>query len=189
MSDEIPPGYVPQAVLEERLKGQKTALTGEINALRARVAELEPLATSAAEIAKERDTLRSQIERVGRSDALRGVGLDPTLIDSVELLHGAAAAAADEPVDFASWLAADEGARAHPLLAPHFRPAAAADPAAPPVPVPPRLALPPENAQGVPAGATRMSEADLDRYLASPAFNSLPRDQQRAKLAELRRVG
>lgn len=194
------PGFVSQEKLQERLN----AKTAENNALKAQIeknaAAVSGYETAAAELAKLKAEVEGARARDARVAALRTAGLDEGLLDHVALLFDSAAAS-EEGLDFAAWLAEDGAARSHPLLAPHFRaPADAAGASA-------------AQAQGkaagaagafaagqtaaaaqrtgaagaTPAGPTKgRTPEQLAQYFASAAYKSLPNDQKSAMIAKLK---
>lgn len=180
--------YVPK----ERLDSQKAALTGEITLLKARATELEPKAARGDALAAELATVKSQLEsfaaRTARTEALRASGLDPSLLPSLEALHGASQAAAEDgsEVAFDAWLQADDGAKAHPLLRHMFQGAPPAPPPTPGAPVPPPTPAvpparkPPADTGRTPAGQPKMSPEQLQGYYQSAEYKSKNPEERRA---------
>lgn len=184
--------YVPK----ERLDSQKAALTGEITLLKARAAELEPKANQSDALAAELATVKGQFEsftaRATRTEILRASGLDPSLLPSLEALHGASQAAAAEGAEvvaFDAWLQADDGAKAHPLLRHMFQgapPASSAAGVSVPPPVPPAR-KPPADTGRTPAGQPKMSPEQLQGYYQSAEFKGKKPDERRAIIEQHKR--
>lgn len=175
------PGFVPQAVLEERLKNAKAPLVTEIAALKGRVTELEPLAEQAATAAKELESLKT---RGARTEAMKAAGVAPDLLEHFETLYASAAAGSEEPVEFDAWLTADTGAKAHPLLKLAF---GAPPPAAGAPPKPPGV-KPPADTGRAPAGAMpRITPEDYQRELSKfDIRDPKQRELRKARDLELR---
>jgi hypothetical protein len=197
-------GFVPQEKMQERLN----AKTAENNALKAQIeknaAAVNGYEATVAELTKLKAEVEGARAREGRVAALRASGLDEGLLDHVALLFDSAAAS-EEGLDFATWLAEDGAARSHPLLAPHFRApadaagatgaaagagqgktagafgsaAAAGQQAA--------AAQRTGAAGATPAGPTKgRTPEQLAAYFASPAYKALPSAEKTAMIAKLK---
>lgn len=174
------PGFVPQSVLEERLKNAKAPLLAENALLKGKVTELEPLAAQAATAAKELESLKT---RGVRTEAMKAAGVAPDLLEHFETMYASAAASSEEPVEFAAWLTADTGAKAHPLLKLAFgAPQAAAG--APPKPP---GAKPPADTGKAPAGGmAKITPADVAAELGRfDLRDPKQREQRNARMLEL----
>lgn len=176
---EALPGFVPQAVLEERLKNAKAPLVAENSLLKAKVGELEPLAAQAATAAKELESLKT---RGARTEAMKAAGVAPDLLEHFETMYASAAAGSEEPVEFAAWLTADTGAKAHPLLKLAF----GAPPAAGAPPKPPG-AKPPADTGKAPSGSMpKITPADVAAELGRfDLRDPKQREQRNARMLEL----
>jgi len=152
------PGVLTQEDHEKRLK----AKSGEIELLRAELTTSADKAGRFDQVESERARLAGEVVRLtegaSRTSALAALGIhDPREVKSFSALYASDAAGLEEPPSFADWLAAEDGARANPLLAPKL---AAAPPGAPPAPpgappAPPRPGAPPvPPAPAWPAGNT-----------------------------------
>lgn len=174
-------GFVPQAKLEERLK----AKDGEIKALRESVTGLQGAAKEHGELKAERDRLAAELgsfkTRTERTEALRSAKLKPELLPSMEAIYASEISGLEEDKRpaFSDWLSGP--AREHVLLAPHF-----AAPAATGAPPQQQRTAPPPSAGGEPpAGASRLSPAQVQQYFNSPEYKALPTEARAAKRAEL----
>lgn len=176
---EALPGFVPQAVLEERLKNAKAPLVAEVALLKGKVTELEPLAAQATTATKELESFKT---RGARTEAMKAAGVSPDLLEHFETMYASAAAGSEEPVEFDAWLTADTGAKAHPLL----RLAFGAPPAAG---APPKPGVkPPADTGRAPAGAMpKITPEDYQRELSKfDLRDPKQRDARKARDAELR---
>lgn len=176
------PGFVPQATLEERIKGAKDALIKENALLKGRIGELEPLAEAGTKAVKELEQVKT---RGARTAALQAAGLSVDLLEHLEMLHASASAGSEDPVEFDAWLQADDGARAHPLLRPHFSaPPAASPPAA--AAKPPAAKLPADTGRAPSVGHQKLTPADVQAELAKfDLRDPKQREQRAARMAEL----
>jgi hypothetical protein len=141
------------------------AATAEAEALRARVAELEPAATRAAEVARLRE-----IDR-----AAWGIGLPPEAADVARTLYDASPATDDRPA-FQDWIKAATESKA-PWIVGFLAPSAAPAPAAPPAPAPARTPNP-TTAQPDPVTAAALRDARL-------AFERSPTAENKARLEKM----
>jgi hypothetical protein len=173
------PGFVPQAVLEERLKNAKAPLLAENALLKGKVTELEPLAAQATTAAKELESLKT---RGARTEAMKAAGVAPDLLEHFETMYASAAAGSEEPVEFGAWLTADTGAKAHPLLKLAF----GAPPAAGAPPKPPGV-KPPADTGRVPAGSMpKLTPADVQNEIAKLPRGPEHKEAREKRIAELR---
>lgn len=185
-------GFVTQAKLEERLKAQGEAKDGEIAALRTKVSEQATAIEATAGAAAELETLRAQVasrdQRDARLTALAEAKIDAGLLDSIEVLYQSATAGqGDEAKDFAAWLAED--AASHPLLAPHLSATSTTKPggATNETQTVNRLGTT-DTATGTPPGPNtgKLKPEDVAAYFESAEFKGMSREDQRAKVVELR---
>lgn len=181
--------YVPK----ERLDSQKAALTEEKRLLEAKLKELEPKATAAADLEKQLAAAKGEIQqittRTTRSEALRAAGLDAALLPHLEVLHNAHVAQLDEGVgapDFGAWLQADDGAKAHPLAAHLFAAPPAGAPGAGAGAKPPP---PPDTRQNPPPPQKATPEEVRALLARMPANTAEERAARVAKMRELTGLG
>jgi hypothetical protein len=190
-------------VIKQRLKTQQkklqsehtTRLEGqqrEIELLERRAGELATAAASVEGLQAELQGLRATVQQAERVEVLRSTGLATELLGDIQTLYDSRQAGKPEGErsSFADFLGPDGEARGMVLLAHHF---AAGQPAEQPPGAP---AVAPSRAQALPNGnggaigqtprAARLSVAQVQEYLASPAFRQLPMADQRSKLAELK---
>lgn len=170
-----------QATHVERLnlkEAANEALRGEKAALEAKVTRLAPFEAQVA-------TLTADLEKQKGSSAkvlaAAKAGLNPDKMRLVETAYEMSFDGTDasrRPA-FADWLVADDGAKANGDIKHLF---AGVAPTTPGAPVPKSDAPPPGSP---PPGGARPTPQQLSAYFASPEFKSLPRDQQKAKVAEL----
>lgn len=195
-------GFVSEATLKERLKGQAAAKDAEITALSTRVTELEGKTTGHDAIVQERDRLKSEVEgmkRKGeRTSKLTEAKLDAALLDHVEVLYNSSQAGAETPKAFEVWLAED--AAKHPLLAPHFGKAGTTGAGTGTGTKPAGTTagtgtgtgtgtnkLPDTPAGSDPAGpGGKMTPEQLRTYFGSAEFQGLDRAKKKEKIAELK---
>jgi hypothetical protein len=180
------PGFISQEKHVERLNAkaaENTALAAELQTAREKASAFD--ATS-ADLAKVRTELEGVRTREARTGAMAAAGLSPELLDHVALLFDSAKAG-DETLEFAAWLGEEGPARAHPLLAPHFGAGQqAAGQQAAGTQANTGAVRTAATAGSTPAGPKKgPSPADLQAIFSSPEFAALPRDQQRARMAEL----
>ena len=181
-------GFVSQADLETRIG----AKNGEIKALGDALKVSKTKASGFDAIVMERDQLQTEIvrrdEKATRTTAMSEHGLDPGLLDHVDLLYNSATAGLDEKPTLAEWLAGD--GKAHPLLADKFG-KGAPDATVDPTKTGPNLNGPngnPDTTTGAtdpPPPGGKISPADLQSYFAGPEFAALSVDDRRAKIGEM----
>ena len=120
---------VPDVVLVTKMLERVNAKSTEIGLLK------EELSTKADKAGRydvaeaERGRLALQVsmlqEGTTRRDALLGVGVqDPKIVSGFNALYASYAAGVEEGTDaetFPAWLASEVGAKANPLLSPHFK--------------------------------------------------------------------
>lgn len=182
--------YVPK----ERLDSQKAALTEEKRLLEAKLKELEPKATAAADLEKQLAAAKGELQqittRATRSEALRAAGLDAALLPHLEVLHNAAVAQLDEGAeapDFGAWLQADDGAKAHPLAAHLFAaPPAGAPGAGAGAKPPPRGVAPPPDTRQNPPPPQKATPEEVRALLARMPTNTP--EERAARLAKAREL-
>lgn len=183
--------YVPK----ERLDSQKAALTEEKRLLEAKLKELEPKATAAADLEKQLAAAKGELQQITtrstRTEALRAAGLDAALLPHLEVLHTAHLAQLDEGAeepDFAAWLTSDTGAKTHPLAAHLF----AAPPAGAPAsgagtkPPPPRGAPPPPDTRQNPPPPQKATPEEVRALLARMPTNTA--EERAARVAKMREL-
>lgn len=196
---------VPQSEFTRRLKEK----TDQTLAIQAELDAAAPKAKGYDSVKTELDQARTELTGIRTKytqyEALVSRGYtDPRVAASLNAIHGAemAGKADKDRVDLATWL--DGEGKTHPVVAALPRGAAPAPGAPPPgqqqapppaqgapapgapPPAPPNP--PPSNNAGVAGGGPGgggMTAAQLAAYFNGPEYKSLPRDQQRAKLAEL----
>jgi len=187
------------AIPKERLDQKQTALDAKnaaeveyqktIAALQQQLGEVSGLRDQYTALQKTHTELSQRTER---RDAMRGLGLSESLEDGLRTFYESAQAGkeGDERRAWGEWLSADDGARANPILAPHFSGAAAAPaetngtPAAAPAANP----LPVSTGARPPGTSTaKMSPQQIRAYFQSPGFRALTPDKQKETLAELQR--
>lgn len=182
----------------EALNKRIEAAQKEGEAYGKRVVDLEGEVQKTSGTAARIVELERQIESRERLDALRGAGVtDEAVAASIQDVYGwemGKRTAEDARPTFSDWLANEEGARAHPLLRPHFTAPAAGNVAAPPgapAGAPPAPAAP----AGLPSGNAgagdpppqqrKMNAQQLRQHFRSPTFLALPAEQQRAERQKL----
>lgn len=141
-------------------------------------------------VVQERDTYRSSIEGVKQETERKQVYDEANIPEAAragfEVMFASAIAGLDEDKrpSRADWLAAEE-TRLHPLLAPHFAGAAGGGVQQKQV-----VIAPPKIDNGVvrtpDSKAGPKNSAELQAYLASSEYRSLPRPDQRKVLGELK---
>lgn len=184
-------GVVSQDTLTERLAVKQSAidnLTAEKATLQARVEQATKGAGDAAALQGQIDTLTKQLDTARREQgeyiAAASAGVtDPKKLKFIRLAYEDAHEGVEEAKRpaFEAWLADASGARAHDAVR-HLFAAPGQPPAAGAHMQPPRKDAPPPV---TPPATGRPSPAQISAYFASPEFKSLPREQQRAKMAEL----
>lgn len=180
------PGYVAQEVLTDRLKAKS-----EENArLSARVAELEPAATAAEELRRERDEARKEAAAVkeagANAEAFRAIGVESAELQAAfKVVYDSAMAGVDEAerVPMSEWVKGDE-ARGHVLLRNHYTASAPTTPAEAPAQraAPTRRAVDTEAgaSDGPPSNARPPTPAELMAVMNDARYKALPFNQRRA---------
>ena len=167
---------------QEAHEGRLNAKGEEVRQLRDALSTSQAKATGFDSVAAERDQLRSELagarEQGERFASMATIGItDQKAIQGFESIYAsevAGVAEAERPT-FQTWLEAEEGARAHPLLSARFSaPAETGDAAPPPAgapPAPPAYPAPNAGANGGAQPPTRdqgkMNGIQLRAYLAS----------------------
>lgn len=206
------PNTLTQETLEARLKSTKEAKDGEILALTNSLSAASTKANGYDTLLQERDAALSKIQGIetaaARTTALTGVGItDASKLEGIEVIFKSANAgrADGDKLDFTAWIADEQGARAHPLLAPHFANAGPAEQAGAAAaaaaaaagtaganagPKPGKGAGLPEGGAGgakaPPSSTGKMTPQQVSAFFASKEFQSMKPEDQRAKTAELK---
>lgn len=179
---EAIPGFVTRDTLKTQLEAKDKAtelLTAELTKARG---ELEGV----ADIRKAHEEATAQIAKMERTALLTSKGItDPAVIETMEILHKAKSAGAEEPVpfeDFEAW-----GATTNPLLAKLFAEPASppTEPAKPQAIVPPRLPTNDPSAQPPPTQG-KPTPAQIQARFRSPEFQALPPAERQAEMAALK---
>lgn len=183
---EAIPGFVTRDTLKEQLKAKDDAaalLTAELTKARG---ELEGV----ADIRKAHEEATAKIAKMERTALLTSKGItDPAIIETMEILHKAKTAGAEEPVpfeDFEAW-----GATTNPLLAKLFAGAGGSEQekppeGSPPPRVPPNLPTNDANAGEPPPKQGKPTPAQIQARFRDPAFQALPREERQAEIAALK---
>lgn len=182
------PGYTTQEALEARVAQKGRDLEREIEPLRAKASGYDALKIEHDALGKKLAERESQIEL---RDVLGARGVtDPKVMRSISAIYGAETAdlAEDKRPKLGDWLDAD--GKSHPVISGVLKP--------PPAPVAPAASTPaapaptgtvnPGGAGAAPpnsAPSSKMTPADVQKYLRSPEYRALPRAEQAKKLGEL----
>jgi len=174
-------GFVTRETLKTQLEAKDAAaalLSTEVTKLRG---ELE----SVADIRSAHEEATAKIAKMERAQLLSSKGItDPAIIETMEILHAAKNAGADEPVsfeDFEAW-----GATSNPLLASLFATEEAPETASPAAFAPPVLPTNSTTAEAPPKKQGKPTPRQVAAYLNSKQFDALPREQQDSEIARLR---
>jgi len=190
---------VTKEFMNTEIANRLAAKNAENTALKESLATAQERAGNYDAIIKERDQLKGQVsqmeQRVARDQAYgtAGVAADPKVRQVFEMLYESYKVdAGDEAQPFEEWLTADEGAKAHPLLAGQFQAQGQGQGQAqgqghgqgqgqekPP------NTLPRPNPGGDPPGPSRMTPQQVQEYLRSPEYRAMSLEDQRKKMAEL----
>jgi len=121
------PNVLTQETLEGRINSIKDAKQGEINLLTTSLAEAKTKAAGYDSMKTAHDAAVAKIAAMetatARSTALASAGItDAGKLAGIEAIFASqnAGLADADKLDFAAWIADADGARMHPLLAPHF---------------------------------------------------------------------
>lgn len=188
------PGVIEQTVHTERLALKQAALdhlNSEHEALKQKLGQYEPRIRDLDTLTAEVGTLKTELEKArangSKLAAVAKVGFNPDKIRLAEVAYEMAHEGVEESKRpaFTDWLIAEDGGRSNPDIRHHYT-QAASQPATPPAPggpvQPPRKEPP---APGAPPHTSKPTPQQIAEYFRSEAFRSLPRDQQKAKAAEL----
>lgn len=176
-------GFVTRETLKTQLEAKDAANKLTSAALAKAQTELEGV----ADIRAQHEAATAKIAKMERTSLLASKGItDPAVIETMEVLHAAKVAGAEEPVafeDFEAW-----GATENPLLASLFAPPPEGEEVKqPPAFVPPKVLTNDHTATNPPPKQGKPTPTQVREYLNSDEFNSLPRDQQDAKIAQLKK--
>ena len=120
-----------EATIQERLKVKSE----EIKALKEGLTASQRTAAEATTATAERDRLAGELAAIksgaeqSAAFAAAGIPADEKVRAGFLAMHASESAGVEKPPTLGEWLAAEDGAKAHPLLAPHFAQPAAAAPA------------------------------------------------------------
>ena len=159
---------------------ERDTLKTTLSETQAKAAGFDGVQTELARVKGELTAFQQRTERTG---ALAKHKVTDAMLPHFELVYNAATAGVEKPPTFAEWLdAAENGAKAHPLLTPHF---AAQPPGANPNPPPKPANTLPDPAAGAgrapPVPGARITEADTAAWMRSPAYLALaPADRLKA---------
>ena len=182
------PGYVSQEDVQKRINAKNS----EIDALKGRVKELEPLASDSDAVRQERDGLKARIAEIEAQveidQAFADQKIDSAAREGFKAIHASAMAgkAEEDRIPLHEWIGTDE-AREHVLLKAHY----GQGDGKPPASVPPanpsgRGVLNTDNGGDPPTNKPQViSPQMLQEYFASEAYTSLPREERRKVASEL----
>ena len=195
------------ALVAERLQRQKKkhdeTMSGrakEIELLEAKVNQLTEKSSGLSTMEEELTTLRSRVQRSDRLEVMRSNGIPAEAIDDIAAIYQSRMSALPEEdrQDWPTFLGEEGIARSNVLLSQYFTQSDTAgvgvasenpgDAVSALSARPSSSGLPSGNSGVTPLtqGQEKMSPVDLARYFNSSEYRSLPSDQQKVKLQELK---